>query len=225
MKASLLLPLGLLEMKTGASFLKSATVAFSLLFAISFAMSFRLPCAQAATSKAAALKELREWRSRILSDDDRASSEQKKIVTNLSRLSLRAVSHRDADENVANQIVDQELTKPLDEIGRIDSDRVELDAQRRIVDQLIFAVDTKWSGADLRAFLETQLLDLAVTDLSEPGQGGWWKFLIQASISLREIAEPGCDPVKFLESYTVESGVLEPKSAFDVLKARKYIGQ
>lgn len=197
-----------------------------LLIATSVVMGVALPCAQATASntKATALKELRMWRSRILSDDDRASSEQKKLVVNLSRLSLRAVSHRDTDESVANQIVDQELTKPLDEIGRIDSDRVELDAQRRIVDQLIFAVDTKWSGADLRTFLEGQLLDLAVTDLSDPGQGGWWKFLIQASISLREIAEPGADPIKFLEAYMSESNVLEPKSAFDVLKARKYIG-
>lgn len=162
-------------------------------------------------SKSEALTALRGWRARLIAEDEKSSSAQKKIVTSLARLSLKQDGER-------------ELETSLGEISRVDGDRVELEARRRIVDQLIFAVDTKWSGSDLRGFLEIQLLDFAVNDLSEPGQGGWWKFLIQNAVSLRE-SEPGADPIKFLEAYMNASGVLEPKSAFEVLKTRNYVGE
>lgn len=163
--------------------------------------------AMAGTSKPDVLKNLREWRSRINTDDERSTSAQKQIV-----------------KSILTMTVQDNLEAPLSEIARVDSERVELEARRRIVDQLIFMIDTKWNGTDLKGFLENQLLDLAITDLSEPGEGGWWKFLIQASLSLKQTAEPGADPIRFLEAYMGESGVLEPKSALSVLKARSYIG-
>ncbi|CAN5645394.1 hypothetical protein BH10BDE1_BH10BDE1_11840 [soil metagenome] len=176
--------------------------------------------ASAETSKPTVLRQLNEWRGRVIADDEKASSEQKKLVLKLSQISFK----RDLRDALASQIAERDLESPLNDIGRIDDDRVEFEARRRIVDQMIFAIDTKWSGSDLRSFLESLMLDLAITDLSEPGQGGWWKFLIQASISLRETAEPGADPVKFLEAYMVDSGVLEPKSALDLMKSRNYVG-
>lgn len=169
------------------------------------------PAEASPASKSEALSALRSWRTRLISEDEKSSSAQKKIVTSLARIGLKSEAER-------------ELETSLSEISRMDSERVELEARRRLVDQFIFAVDTKWSGSDLRGFLEIQLLDFAVNDLSEPGQGGWWKFLIQAAISLRE-SEPGSDPVKFLEAYMNASGVLEPKSAFEVLKTRNYVGE
>ena len=176
--------------------------------------------AATAASRPDVLKSLRDWRTRIIDEDERASANQKKLVVSLSKIRFK----RNFGDAFESQNADRELETPLSEISKIDDERVELEARRRIVDQIIFAVDTKWSGADLRSFLETQLLDFAVTDLSEPGQGGWWRFLIQAAVSLRETAEPGADPVKFLEAYTSQSGVLQPKSALDVLKSRNYVG-
>lgn len=159
-------------------------------------------------SKASAIATLRDWRQRLLLADEKSVKTQKDIVTNLSKASAQS-----------------DIEAPLSDIAKIDDERVEIEAQRRIVDQLTFAVDTKWSGAELKAFLETQLLDLAITDLSEPGQGGWWKFLIKSSIALREQAEPGADPIRFLEGYMAESTVLEPKPVLDVVKSRTYIGR
>lgn len=178
-------------------------VLFGLLLALSLFVSQK---AQAASSKPEILRNLGEWRTRIVDQDERTSSAQKKIISSLA----------------ANGKV-SELDAPLNEIAKHDDDRSELEARRRIVDQIIFSVDTKWNGSNLRGFLEGQLLDLAVTDLSEARQGGWWRFLIQAAVSLKETAEPGADPVKFLEAYMAESGVLEPKPAADVLKTRNYI--
>ncbi len=164
-----------------------------------------------AVNKADALKSLRVWRGRVIAEDEALISSQKKQVTQLAAATLK----RD----------NSDVDPPLLEIGRLDGERVELEARRRIVDQIIFAIDTKWAGTDLKGFIGTQLLDLAMNDLSEPGQGGWWKFLIQASISLRETAEPGADPIRFLEYYMTESSVLEPKSAFEIMKLRNYVGE
>lgn len=194
-------------------------LAVAMVFAISVISGSPQARAVEAT-KPQTLKALNEWRTRLISEDEKSNSEQKKLVLSLSQMSFK----RDLRDALASQIVERDLEAPLNEIDRIDGERVELEARRRIVDQLIFAVDTKWGGSDLRSFLENLLLDLAITDLSEPGQGGWWKFLIQASISLRETAEPGADAVKFLEAYMSDSGVLDPKSALDLMKSRNYVG-
>jgi hypothetical protein len=194
-----------------------ATTGLTLLLALVAS----LPQAHAAdANKAQTIKALNEWRARLIEDDEKSSAEQKKLTLALSTISFK----RDLRDAMTSQIAERDLEAPLNNIARIDGERVELEARRRIVDQLIFSIDMKWSGTDLRSFLENLLLDLAITDLSEPGQGGWWKFLIQASISLRETAEPGADPIKFLEAYMTDSGVLEPKSALDLMKSRNYVG-
>lgn len=171
------------------------------------------PCLQAAPAitKPDAMKTLRDWRGRIIAEDEAQSSAQRKQINILSTVTLNR-DHKD-------------LEAPIVEIDRLDGERVELEARRRIVDQIIFAIDTKWSGSNLKGFIETQLFELAVNDLSDAGQGGWWKFLIQASVSLRETAEPGADPIRFLEYYMNESGVLEPKSAYEIMKLRNYVGE
>ncbi len=192
--------------------MKTSNAIARLVFALVLGTVGSIAFAEASpASKSEALTALRGWRTRIIAEDEKSNSAQKKIVTSLARLSLKGEGER-------------ELETALGEISRVDGERVELEARRRLVDQIIFAVDTKWSGSDLRGFLEVQLLDFAVNDLSEPGQGGWWKFLIQMAISLRE-SEPGSDPIKFLEAYMNASGVLEPKSAFEVLKTRNYVGE
>ncbi len=190
-----------------------ALLLFPVAILFAFACTMVCPSAHAAPTitKADALKSLRIWRGRVIAEDEAFISSQKKQVSELAVVSLK----RD----------NSDVDAPLLEIGRLDGERVELEARRRIVDQIIFAIDTKWSGTDLKGFIGTQLLDLAMNDLSEPGQGGWWKFLIQASISLRETAEPGADPIRFLEYYMTESGVLEPKSAFEIMKMRNYVGE
>lgn len=192
--------------------MKTSNAILHLILALVLGTMGSLTLAEASpASKTEALTALRGWRARLINEDEKSNSAQKKIVTALARISLKSEAER-------------ELETSLEEISRVDGERVELEARRRLVDQIIFAVDTKWSGSDLRGFLEVQLLDFATNDLSEPGQGGWWKFLIQAAASLRE-SEPGSDPIKFLEAYMNASGVLEPKSAFEVLKTRNYVGE
>lgn len=176
--------------------------------------------AGAASPKHKALDQLRAWRERILEHDRKSQNALNGHINKLSKLSLK----RDLSNSESLEIATLELESPLEEISKLDLERWELKAQRQIVDQLVFAVDTKWSGADLKAFLETTLFELSVTDLADPGQGAWWKFLLQAAVSLRESTEPGADPIRYLEGYMAESTVLEPRSALEIMKNKNYVG-
>jgi Zn ribbon nucleic-acid-binding protein len=176
--------------------------------------------AGAASPKHQALDQLRAWRERILENDRKSQNVQSGHINKLAKLSLK----RDLSNLESLEIATLELESPLEEIAKLDLDRWELKAQRQIVDQLVFAVDTKWSGSDLKSFLETTLLELSVTDLADPGQGVWWRFLLQASVSLRESTEPGADPIRYLEGYMAESTVLEPRSALEIMKNKNYVG-
>ncbi len=178
------------------------------------------PRASAASPKNQVLDQLRGWRERIIEADRKAQNEQTRHINALAKLSLK----RDFANAESLEIATRDLDTPLEEISKIDLERWEMKSQRQIVDQLIFAVDTKWSGTDIKGFLEMTLMELSTTDLNEPGQGAWWRFLIQASISLREIAEPGADPIRYLEGYMSESSVLEPRSALDLMKNKNYVG-
>ena len=155
-----------------------------------------------------------------MENDRKAQNAQGGHISKLAKLSLK----RDLGNAESFEIATLELESPLEEISKLDLERWELKAQRQIIDQLVFAVDTKWSGTDLKAFLETTLLELSMTDLSDPGQGAWWRFLLQASVSLRESAEPGADPIRYLEGYMAESSVLEPRSALEIMKNKNYVG-
>lgn len=176
--------------------------------------------AGAVSPKHQALDQLRTWRDRILENDRMSQNAQSGQINKLAKLSLK----RDLSNSESLAIATGELESPLEELAKLDLDRWELKAQRQIVDQLIFAVDTKWSGTDLKTFLETTLLELSVTDLADPGQGAWWRFLLQASVSLRESTEPGADPIRYLEGYMAESTVLEPRSALEIMKNKNYVG-
>jgi hypothetical protein len=176
--------------------------------------------AGAASPKHQALDQLRAWRERILENDRKSQNAQTGAINKLAKLSLK----RDLSNAESLEIANLELESPIEEIAELDLDRWELKAQRQIVDQLMFAVDTKWSGTDLKGFLETTLLELSATDLADPGQGAWWRFLLQASVSLRESTEPGADPIRYLEGYMAESSVLTPRSALEIMKNKNYVG-
>ena len=171
-------------------------------------------------SKAEVVQALRGWRERVMDLNRNAVDAQKAQLKTLASLKLKR-----------EQAV-QDLMGPMDELETLDTNRLEFESRLKIIDQLIFAVDTnyaklgsRWNSATLASFLETQLMELATTDLAEPGNGSWWKFLIQASIAMREVIEPGEDPIRFLELYTRDSSVMNPKSVIEIRESRRYVGE
>lgn len=176
--------------------------------------------AEASSAKSQAITAIRAWRERVIEQDRKAENAQASSLTQASRVSLK----RDFSQPQTLEVLAREIDGPLERLQALDDERLEFKAQRQILDQLIFRIDSKWSGNNLKGFLETSLLEMAQNDLVEPGNGSWWRFLIQASIALREVAEPGADPLRFLEAYMTESTVLTPKSVLDLMRSQNYVG-
>lgn len=179
----------------------------------------RLP-AQAKTQKTQVIATVRQWRDRVLELDRKAQNEQARTLNQVSSLDLR----RDLNQPQALENLTRELESPLDRLQELDDERLELKAQRQIIDQLVSRLDSRWGGTDLKGFLVTTFLDLAQNDLVDPGHGTWSRFLVQAALALRDTAEPGADPVRFLENYMSESKVLTPKSVLEIMGSQKYSG-
>ncbi|MBL7689592.1 MAG: hypothetical protein JNJ49_16265 [Bdellovibrionaceae bacterium] len=176
------------------------------------------------SAKSDTLGRLKEWRERTIELSRKAEETQRRELKALATASLKPDFSTPAGKEAAHR----EINGPLTEIENADIDRTEMSARLKIIDQLIFAVDTKFDGkaraSSVSGFLEGQLMDFATSDLAEPGTGQWWKFLTQAAIGLREIAEPGEDPIRFLESYTRDSSVLNPRSVIEIMESRRYVG-
>lgn len=213
-------------MKSRLQTLRSKTIRRSLAVTLLALLGFSTVNEASATTptalgpKAQAIAAVRGWRERVIELDRKAESAQAESLTQAARLSLK----RDFSQSQTLDILTREIETPLEKLQELDDERLELKAQRQILDQLIFRIDSKWNGNNLKGFLETSLLEMAQTDLADPGQGTWWRFMIQASLALREAAEPGADPLRFLEAYMSDSTVLTPKPLLELLRSQNYVG-
>jgi hypothetical protein len=174
----------------------------------------------ASNSKTLALDGIRAWREKVIEQDRRAEVAQASALNQAAKASLK----REMNKSQVSEYSNKEFEASLDRIQELDDERLELKAQRQILDQLISRVASKWSGSNLKGFLEISLLEMSQNDLADPGQGSVWRFLVQASFALREIAEPSADPIRFLQTFTTESSVLTPKSMADILRTQNYVG-
>lgn len=94
--------------------------------------------------------------------------------------------------------------------------------RQEFLDRLIFQIDTKFAGGDLRTFLERALVDMAKVDaVSSNAQSGLWKFLKYASDAIRSLPEKKENILSFLEGYMNRS-VVNPVRPEDYLASRNY---
>ncbi len=95
------------------------------------------------------------------------------------------------------------------------------------LNRLIFQIDTKFHGGDLRKFLTVSLVEMAKVDaLSQDGASGTvhtglWKFLKYSSDAIRRLPEQGENALAFLEGYMVRS-VANPVTPDEYLNSRNY---
>lgn len=121
------------------------------------------------------------------------------------------------------RLIDQRIKSIGEELTALKTRHAEVIARRDFINQLIFAVDTKWSSQPMKAFMEHQLLDMADNDLSDPrSQGRMWKFLTYLSIAIREIPDPREDLLAFIEGYMNYSSVLDPKTPTEFIANHDY---
>ncbi len=128
------------------------------------------------------------------------------------------------------QEIDQSLTRKIEEAApaHIETDvnslkqaKKEHVLRQEFLDRLIFQVDTKFRGGDMKVFLERTLVDMAKVDAVGAGESGLWKFLRYASDAVRRIPEQRENILSFLEGYMNRS-VVNPVKPEDYISSRNY---
>jgi hypothetical protein len=94
--------------------------------------------------------------------------------------------------------------------------------RQEFLDRLIFQIDTKFTGGDLRAFLEHALLDMAKVDATQASRGeGLWRFLKYTADAIHRLPEQKENILAFIEGYMNRS-VSNPMPPQDYLNTRNY---
>ncbi len=128
--------------------------------------------------------------------------------------------------------INESLTRKLDDSDdpSFDTEMLRLKMQQRehqlrqdFLNRLIFQVDTKFRGGDLRVFLQSALVDMARVDAVSSAQNdsGMWKFLKYSADAIRRLPEQKENILAFLEGYMNRS-VSNPVPPKDYLAARNY---
>jgi hypothetical protein len=127
--------------------------------------------------------------------------------------------------------IDQTLSKKIEdagspdlekEVGVLKADQREHLMRQEFLDRLIFQIDTKFGGGDLRVFLERALTEMAKVDaVSATADSGLWKFMRYAADAVRRLPEQKENILPFLEGYMSRS-VSHPIRPEDYLSSRNY---
>ena len=148
----------------------------------------------------------------VKSDTLRALQEMRAV--NIKRL-------QDIDETIRARIEDSTAANIENEIGRLKVAKREHALRQEFLDRLIFQVDTKFVGGDLRQFLERALTEMSKTDALSPTQADLWKFLKFAAEAVRRLPEQRENIITYLEGYMNRS-VANPIRPEDYLNSRNY---
>lgn len=129
---------------------------------------------------------------------------------------------REIDATLSQKI---EIAKPSDienEVRVLRSAKQEHMLRQEFLDRLIFQVDTKFVGGDLRKFFEVALTEMAKIDaITSPVENGLWKFMKFAADAVRRLPEQKENIVSFLEGYMNRS-ISNPVRPEDYLNSRNY---
>lgn len=129
---------------------------------------------------------------------------------------------REIDKTLEQKI---EIAKPIDIEQDVRSLRVQKQEhmlRQEFLDRLIFQVDTKFVGGDLRKFFEVTLTEMAKIDaVTSSVDTGLWKFMKFAADAVRRLPEQKENIVSFIEGYMNRS-ISNPARPEDYLNSRNY---
>ncbi|MBX3021321.1 MAG: hypothetical protein KF799_06540 [Bdellovibrionales bacterium] len=129
---------------------------------------------------------------------------------------------KEIDQTLSRKIEEATSATLETEVGSLRSAKREHTLRQEFLDRLIFQIDTKFAGGDLRAFLERSLTDMAKVDaVSSANETGLWKFMKYAADAVRRLPEKKENVLAFLEGYMTKS-VSNPLRPEDYLSARNY---
>jgi len=130
---------------------------------------------------------------------------------------------KEIDQTLRARIEDSSAVSVEFEVNRLRVAKHEHTLRQEFLDRLIFQVDTKFSGGDLRPFLERTLTEMAKVDAASmaPNDAGLWKFLKFAAEVVGKLPEKKENILTFLEGYMNRS-VANPIRPEDFMSTRNY---
>ena len=128
---------------------------------------------------------------------------------------------RDIDQSLRTKMGEENADDA--QIQALRDQRHEHLLRQEFLGRLIFQVDTRYSGGDLRLFLRSSLREMALTDVtsSNADEQSLWKFMKYASEALAGAAEKREDVLAFLDGY-MQRSVSHPVPPKAYLSARNY---
>ena len=95
--------------------------------------------------------------------------------------------------------------------------------RQSFLDRLLFQVDNKYKGKDLRNFLHHTLMEMSLTETTSPhGEAQLWRFLTYLSLAIKIFPEPNENLLSFLEGYMNFSTIAHPTKLDQFIKLRHY---
>lgn len=133
---------------------------------------------------------------------------------------------RDIDQALRSRIEDSNPGVVEFEVIRLKTAKREHMLRQEFLDRLIFQIDVRFNGGELRPFLERALTEMAKTDATSndaknSADLGLWKFLKYAADAVRRLPEKKENILVFLEGYMNRS-VADPIRPEDYLNTRNY---
>jgi hypothetical protein len=127
------------------------------------------------------------------------------------------------DLALAKKFDDVKMVNLEEDVETLKAERHEHILRQDFLDRLIFQLDTKYSGGDLRLFLEKTLVEMAKVDATSPAAtgGGLWKFLKYSADAIHRLPEQKENILAFLEGY-MNLSVSNPVLPEEYLAARNY---
>jgi hypothetical protein len=137
-------------------------------------------------------------------------------VQNVKRLT-------ELDQAIAKKFEDTKMNNFEEDVQKLKADRQEYSMRQEFLNRLIFQLDTKYAGGDLRAFLEHALVDMAKIDATSTAAAGegLWKFMKYSADAIHRLPEQKENILAFLEGY-MNLSVSNPISPEQYLATRNY---
>lgn len=107
------------------------------------------------------------------------------------------------DNALAQKIEETKAADIESEVRKLRDQKQEHLLRQEFLDRLIFQLDTKFNGGDLRAFLEHALVEMAKIDAKSTAStgDGLWKFLKYSADAIHRLPEQKENILAFLEGY------------------------
>jgi hypothetical protein len=95
--------------------------------------------------------------------------------------------------------------------------------RQEFLDRLVFQIDSKFQGGEIREFLHQTFLEMSLTEASSGASDtSLWRFLTYLSLAIKTLPERGENLISFVEGYMEFSTISKPVRPDQFVSLRHY---